>query len=237
MGSTRPTGMSKGEELHAQHRKRMMQKFTQFGLEIFDEHEILEMLLYNCLRRSDTSPLAHRLINHFGSLCAVLDAPMEEIAKVEGAGPITAQSIYFFRELFKRYQSDKEKPGKEVYLTSTEEAGKYFVRLLRDEQEEVVLAAFVANNGRLLQTKTLSRGTVNSSVFDYVEIARTALLSRASGILLAHNHPEGRTEPSAQDISVTRKIYSYLNQLGLHLLDHIIVAGNEYDNIIKKSFC
>ena len=72
--------------VHNGHRQRMRKRFLDHGIDNFDDHNVLEMLLFYSNARSDTNPLAHELIDHFGSLSAVFDAPMEELMAVKGVG-------------------------------------------------------------------------------------------------------------------------------------------------------
>ena len=75
------------EQLHKNHRERVLEKFRRFGLDTFADHEVLELLLFFAIPRVDTNPIAHRLMARFGSLHAVLEAPAEQLCEVEGIGP------------------------------------------------------------------------------------------------------------------------------------------------------
>lgn len=94
---------------HMGHRQRMLDKFRRFGLEIFSDHEVLEMLLYFAVRQGDTNPTAHRLMQRFGSLHAVLEATEDELQTVEGVGPRSAELLHLCFALFHRYQADVAK--------------------------------------------------------------------------------------------------------------------------------
>ena len=74
------------ENIHQGHREKMRQRFLKSGLESFADHEALELLLYYAIPRRDTNPIAHRLMERYGSLTAVLSAPAEDLKKVEGIG-------------------------------------------------------------------------------------------------------------------------------------------------------
>ena len=94
---------------HMGHRQRMLDKFRRFGLEIFSDHEVLEMLLYFAVRQGDTNPTAHRLMQRFGSLHAVLEATEDELQMVEGVGPRSAELLHLCFALFHRYHADVAK--------------------------------------------------------------------------------------------------------------------------------
>ena len=72
--------------MHDGHRQRLKNRFREEGLDHFDEHQVLELLLFYCIPRIDTNELAHRLLERFGSLANVLEAKAEELEKVPGIG-------------------------------------------------------------------------------------------------------------------------------------------------------
>ena len=72
--------------VHDGHRQRLKERFCKEGLDNFDEHQVLELLLFYCIPRMDTNPIAHALLNRFGRLAQVLEAPVEELEKVPGIG-------------------------------------------------------------------------------------------------------------------------------------------------------
>ena len=74
---------------HQGHRRRMLDKFGRFGVDAFADHELLEVLLYYTIRQGDTNPIAHALMQHFGSLHAVLEATADQLCEVEGVGRIS----------------------------------------------------------------------------------------------------------------------------------------------------
>lgn len=93
---------------HSGHRSRMRRKFVEAGMsfEAFPPHEVLEMMLFFCCKRRNTNPLAHRLLERFGSLSAVLRADTEQLSSTEGVGTDTAVRLAFWRELFKRCKKE-----------------------------------------------------------------------------------------------------------------------------------
>lgn len=142
------------ENHHMGHRQRMLDKFRRFGLEIFSDHEVLEMLLYFAVRQGDTNPTAHRLMQRFGSLHAVLEATEDELQTVEGVGPRSAELLHLCFALFHRYQADVAKMEQFTdKLNTYDRIGAYFVPQLCAEREEVLLAAYVDGAGRVLKAR------------------------------------------------------------------------------------
>ena len=190
---------------HMGHRQRMLDKFRRFGLEIFSDHEVLEVLLYFAVRQGDTNPTAHRLMQRFGSLHAVLEATEDELQTVEGVGPRSAELLH--------------------------RIGAYFVPQLCAEREEVLLAAYVDGAGRVLKCEEIARGGHARVQVDSYKIARGALMAGAAGVALAHNHPNGTPTPSQEDFDMTDRLQRTLSELGLELVDHCVVARSNFTSI------
>ena len=217
---------------HTGHRQRMLDKFRRFGLEIFSDHEVLEMLLYFAVRQGDTNPTAHRLMQRFGSLHAVLEASEDELRQVEGIGSRSAELLCFCFALFQRYQADVKKMEQFTdKLNTYERIGAYFTPQLADEREEVLLAAYLDGAGRVLQCEEIARGGHSHVQVDSYKIARGALLAHAAGVALAHNHPNGLPVPSQEDFDTTDRLQRTLAELGLELVDHCVVARDQFASI------
>lgn len=222
------------EGLHQNHRARVLEKFRRFGLDVFADHEVLELLLFFAIPRVDTNPIAHRLLARFGSLHAVLEAPREQLCEVEGIGPRAADLLRLSAALWARYQQDVAKSERHSdKLNSFEKIGAYFVPQFAGEQDEVLLAAYLDGAGRVIKCEEVARGGRTHVTMDNYKIARAALLCGAAGVALAHNHPDGRVAPSAEDIAVTNRLEQALAGLGLQLVDHCVVAQGRYASIRK----
>lgn len=220
------------EQLHQNHRERVLEKFRRFGLDVFSDHEVLELLLFFAIPRVDTNPTAHRLLARFGSLHAVLEAPVEQLCEVQGIGPRSADLLKLSFALCARYQMDLAKTDRHSdKLNTIEKIGAYFVPQFAGEQDEVLLAAYLDGAGRVIKCEEIARGGHAQVTVDAYKIARTALLCGAAGVALAHNHPNGTATPSAEDISVTNRLEQVLAGLGLELVDHCVVARGKYVSI------
>lgn len=222
------------DDTHIGHRKRMMDKFRRFGLAVFDDHEALELLLYFAVRQGDTNPTAHRLMRRFGSLHAVLEAPAEQLEQVEGVGPRTADLLRLTFALFARYRADVARMERLCdKLNTYERIGAYFVPQLSTERDEVLLAAYLDGAGRVLKCEEVARGGHAQVAVDAYKIASSALFCQAAGVAIAHNHPNGKAVPSAEDIEATRALERTLAGLGLQLVDHCIVARERYCSLFQ----
>ena len=211
--------------LHDGHRQRKKQRFLQHGLDSFADHEVLELLLFYAIPRRDTNETAHRLLEHFGTLKAVLTASVEELQKVEGVGESAAAFLHLLQAV--GYRALRE-AGDDTILNSVDSAGAYFQKLLHGERREVLYQVCLDAKGKVLSHKRLSSGTVSMAPVNVREVVENALYTDASGVLLAHNHPSGIALPSEEDRQITMQIRQALGTMGIELVDHIIVADNDF---------
>ena len=137
--------MADGKErpIHENHRARMQERVAHNGMESLAEHEVLEYMLYLAIPRQDTNPLAHRLIDHFGSFCRVMEATPQELMQVKGVGPRSAQLISDIMEVGRYYAVKKRK--KQATLDTTANAIEY-IKLLRDVLRSNASTAILAHN-------------------------------------------------------------------------------------------
>jgi DNA repair protein RadC len=206
----------------------MKQRFLEYGLDNFSEHEVLELLLYYAIPRGDVNPLAHQLLDHFGSLCAVLDADPTELKQVNGVGDKTAALLHLMPPLFRRYRLSGHT---ERIFDNTEKAGKYLADYYISHVNELITIMLLDNSCRLLAVKALAEGNPRSVRIDYRTMLSEILRYNATNVILAHNHPGGICIPSREDFIETRQVRDQLRKIGVHLADHIIVAGEEWTSV------
>lgn len=210
---------------HDGHRARKRKQFQENGLEIFPDHEVLELLLYFAVPRVDTSPLAHRLLEHFGSLEAVLSAPMYELKQIKGMGDGGATLISLILPLVRRARTEASR--KMVILNTSEDAGAYFSELLFGLRDERMYEACLDAKGKVLRCAVVADGTTDTMSIDLHKITELARHCSASGVVLAHNHPSGVALPSEDDKAATVLAGEALRKIGVQLVDHIIVADGD----------
>ena len=214
--------------MHSGHRARMKARYLEQGLDALADHEALELLLYYAIPRADVNPLAHRLIDRFGSFSAVLEADVQELKQVEGMGESTALLIRLMRDLNRRFLIEKAQGDGRPVLAETEAAGRFFLPYFHGLMEEQVYVAFLDDRFRLLKCRRMFDGGVNSAPVNVRKLVEAAIQYKATNLILAHNHPAGQALPSVEDRDTTRKLAAALQALSLQLADHIIVAGEEF---------
>ena len=211
--------------VHDGHREKMRRRFLGAGLDSFAEHEALELLLFYAIPRRDTNALAHQLIDHFGTLDAVLSAPVEELMRMDGIGENAAVLLKLVPKVM---QKAKLSASKDIIINSTEKAGDYLLERFRGEKNEVIYQLCLDRKGKLLSCRRLNEGGADSTELNIRRLVENALLVSASGVILAHNHPSGIALPSSEDYATTERVQTALSIVGVTLVDHIIVADDDF---------
>lgn len=218
----------KNKNIHNGHRMRMKEKAFKYGFEHFDDHEVLEMLLYFAVPQRDTNPISHELINSFGSFSAVLEADESQLLSVKGMNRSAAFLIKMMPEIFNRYMADKNSFKDKPILNSSELAYEIFSPKYIGKKNEIVYALFMNNSGKVLACESISDGTVNSAEIQTRRIIEYCIKYNATQVILAHNHPSGDFSPSMDDFITTKNIASSLKSISVKLLDHLIITHNDY---------
>ena len=213
---------------HEGHRARMKKRYLTQGLDGFSDHEALELLLYYANPRADVNPAAHRLLERFGSLHAVLDASMEDVTEVKGLGESAGLLLRLVKDLNRRYLLDLQAAGRMPKLTGAEESGRFFLPYFYGVTEERIYAAFLDDDLQVLACRLLAEGGLNAALLNVRRLLELALREKATGVVLAHNHPAGQAVPSLEDREATLKLRDALAAVQIRLLDHIIVRGMEF---------
>ena len=212
--------------VHDGHRERKREQFLRHGADSFADHELLELLLYSAVPRRDTNPLAHDLINYFGSLHAVLSAPAEELQKFSGISQSGAVLLKLIPSIYRRAALSAGE--NEQILDTVEKIGRFFVDLYVAESCEIMYQLCLDAKGRRLNLYKVTDGDPSSVNLNVRKIVENAILSQASMVALAHNHPSGVPFPSPEDREATLRIRDALEMIDVRLVEHVIVADNDY---------
>lgn len=221
--------------VHEGHRQRVRQRYLDEGLDGFKEHEALEMLLFYCLARKDTNDLAHRLLEEFGSLPAVMCATPAQLSAVSGIGENAAVFLSFIND-FNRFVQVRMTEDACKSLKTLDECGAYLLSKFFGRRNEVVHLLCLDSKCKILSCKMLGEGSVNSAAVPIRRIVEYALNMNASTVVLAHNHPSGVALPSVDDLNTTRVLANALQAVDVMLADHIICASNEFVSLCMSGY-
>jgi len=207
------------------HRSRVKRTFINGGLDSFEPRNALEILLFYCLPRVDTRPLAGELIRHFGGFDKVLEADYERLLEVDGVGEHTAVFLKLVLESYRYYEKEKRRPG--FNAASTSAAISYARALFAGMAEEAAFLMCFDAGLQLLACPKVAEGSVNAAALTARRVVELAMRHRASAVILAHNHPSGSAMPSSDDLRTTRRILKALDAVEIELIDHIIVSAKD----------
>lgn len=217
--------------LHDGHRQREKDRYRQMGADALADHELLELALFYAIPRQDTNETAHRLLKRFRSLQGVLQAAPEELEQVEGVGKNAAMLLRLMADVSQRARVTSLP---EKILNSPDRTGAYFMELLTGQKRELLYEVCLDGKGKLLTCRCIAKGTVSASPVHVRQVVENALYAGASTVILAHNHPSGVALPSAEDRMVTHQVMEALEPLGIRLIDHIVVADNDFVSMAES---
>ena len=228
---------SREEELKKQrsgHRERVRRRFLDEGLDGFKDYEALEMLLFYAIPRQDTKVIAKRLIDQFGSLQAVFHTPPDRLMQEAGLTEATAALIAMLPQLARKIEEQQAQEN--ARIRSTLDAGRDVIAMFRSRQDESVRILCLNASGKVVRRARIAEGDVNAVHFPIRKLVEEALACKAVSVILAHNHPGGTMAPSQEDLDATKAAKAALETVGIHLLDHLIVAGDNYCSLREEGY-
>ena len=218
---------------HDGHRQRLKTEFLARP-DSFPDHKLLELLLFYANPRSDTNPLAHELMDHFGSLAGVLDASPEELQKVKGVGEHAAVLFKAVKEFSGRYLTVR------TQVDDIARGSRDYYALLRPyffgARNEMLCLLCLDGKRKVLGIRRLGEGNVNAVSITTRLIAEAALSLNASAVVLAHNHVSGIAFPSDEDVATTSSLAPILRSLGVELADHLIFVDDDMVSLRDSGF-
>ncbi len=217
----------------AGHRRRVMKKVFENGIETLLEHEFLELCLFAVYKRCDTNPIAHALLDKFGNLDAVCNATEEELISVESVGPAAAEYIKLIPYISKGYSIHTSIRKKQQFKTK-DSMYQRCVALLKGNKNEVAYVLCFDNMRHLIKEVKIAEGSPGAVIMDPRKVLEAVAYTSTTGIMICHNHPSGVHLPSQQDFNTTNNIKRLVNTIGIELIDHIIVVDDEYVSCVAR---
>lgn len=212
--------------VHAGHRQRMREEFLRTGAAGMADHRLLELILFYAIPQGDVNPLAHRLVDHFGSLAGVFHATCDQLLEVPGVGPSTAVLLQLIPAAAARYMEQNASfDGQIVSVWQLkEQLDPYFF----GQRDELAYLVCMDGKNKLLAVRKLGEGIMDMVQIVSRKVMEAALACNASRVVLAHNHVSGTACPSQADVSTTLRLKRVLAEAAnIELLDHLIFAGGD----------
>lgn len=219
---------SKGKSVnpHVNHRERVRKRFLTEGFDKLEDHVKLELLLFYGIPRRDTNPIAHDLLQRFGSISNVFDAPIDELKKVDGLGEVGAVLLKMIPNLARTYMEDRERASTRFHDTAS--IGNYLMQKYIGRVNETLTVIVLDSKNRVLYCEALYEGTIDTLPLYIRRIIEIVVRYNAASVILAHNHPSGNLMPSSEDIRSTRQVYQALSSIDVCLSDHFVIVDGDY---------
>ncbi len=209
------------------HRKRLKQKFQKSALSSWQDYEILEFILTYAVARKDTKPAAKALIKKFKNFHSVLEAPLEEIKKIDGIGEHSAILINLIKQSSDYYLKEKAFAGRDV-ISSPENLMNYFYSSMKGLKDEHFRVIYLNAKNEIIDDETVQEGTVDQTAVYPRKIISRALDKNAVSLIFVHNHPSGNPSPSEQDKQLTASLVKAASVMGIRIHDHVIIGKSGY---------
>ncbi|KKQ78337.1 MAG: repair protein radC-like protein [Candidatus Daviesbacteria bacterium GW2011_GWF2_38_6] len=213
------------------HRKRLREKFLEFGLSGFLDYEIVELLLTLGTPRKDCKAIAKEAIKNFKTLKGVLDADVSELTTINGIGMSNVLGIILFRAISEQYSKEKISP--KILLNSSKLVAEYLQTKIGNKKEEHFMILYFDTRNKLINEE-ISIGTLNASLVHPREVFKKAIKDNIAQIIVAHNHPSGDPNPSEEDISTTNRLIEVGKLVGISIIDHLVITLNDYFSFKEK---
>ena len=215
---------------------RPREKLLQCGASALSDIELLAILLRTGTTSKSVLHLAEDVLAQYKDkgLVAIMHMSPQEIASIHGVGLAKAATVLAAVELGRRLSERAARTTEKV--EGPEDVARYVIPSLRFEQKEHFLAMFLDVRNRILALSTISVGSLTSSIAHPREVFREAIRYSAAGVILVHNHPSGDPAPSREDIQLTKQMMKAGEIMGIPVLDHVVVAGDNYLSI-KEANC
>ena len=211
---------------HAGHRQRMKNKLLTFGAKIFNDHELMEMLLFYSTPRQNTNKTAHELIERFKSPRKAIEADAQQLKQIKG---VKDSSAILFAVISEIYRRDRVRIATEsVKYDKLSTVGEFLTKYFSNVKEEKFCILMLDSSMRLIKLSEIDGGSANSASIDPRSIARAALAENATNVIISHNHPSGNSTPSSADRELTAKVEAALSAIGITLIEHIVVGEVGY---------
>lgn len=212
--------------------ERPRERLIKYGVENLSNEDLLSIILQTGTKNINVKELSLKVLSQLKSINDLSDINLKTLTSIKGIGQVKAINLLASIELGKRVQNLPI--DNKITLNTSQKVNKYFNHIICKSKQEELLVILLNNAKKLISYKTMFKGTDNKALISIKEILNYAILERASGIIIMHNHPSGSPNPSNQDINLTNNLIETSNLLGIPLLDHIITCGNYYYSFLEQ---
>ncbi|MER3524295.1 MAG: hypothetical protein C4326_09575 [Ignavibacteria bacterium] len=212
--------------------ERPREKLLKRGADALSDAELLAILIRTGTGRMTALDLARSIITKEKNLLGIAKKSAQELMRLKGIGVAKAVELLAAFELGRRVQGAV--PDATPIIRSPEDAARIVLAKLRDKPHEAFLVLLLDAKNGMKHEQELTVGTLNASLVHPREVFKLAIDHRAASVIVAHNHPSGNPEPSAEDIAITRQLVEAGKVVGIPLHDHLIIAGDRFTSLAER---
>lgn len=212
--------------------ERPRERLLRYGAVVLSNAELLAILIGSGTQGFSALDVARELLDRFGSLTELASRDVSELRAVRGMGIVRSVVLAAAFELARRLQAEPFAARR--VIRSPEDVARLYIPRLRGARTESFRVLLLNAANQILREVLVSEGTLTASVVHPREVFRLAIVESAAAIIVLHNHPSGNSEPSAEDIAITRQLVHAGKLLDIPVLDHIIIAGESYTSLRER---
>jgi len=212
-----------------QKEEKPREKLIQKGAETLTDIELLAIILRSGGKNKSAVNLSRDLFKKFEDLKTLLSADINELIAFKNIDSAKATSIKAIEELSKRYLSPIN--YKERYIKTPKDAYEIIKGDIYNKEQEFLFLLTLDSRNKLISKDLISKGTINETLIHPREIFKKALAKNACSIILIHNHPSNKPDPSDEDIRVTKRIFKAGINIGIPLTDHLVVTNDDFTSM------
>ncbi len=218
---------------HKGHRDRVKQKFLKNGTDVMEKHEILELMLFYSIPQRDTNPIAHELLDKFGSISSLIDSPTDILrqAKLSESTIVYLKMIPELCRLYIQEREERRMGDFDIEVIADIMGAKFIGRT-----EEAVGLMLFDSARRKLFYDIVNHGSIGSCDMYSRKMMELAVSNKASYAIIAHNHPSSSLLPSKEDLIATNTLMTSFSMVGVKLEDHLIFADRKYLSLRTSGF-
>lgn len=209
-----------------QNQEKPREKMISKGAENLTDIELIAIVLRSGGKNKSAVNLSRDMLTKFKGIKGLFSADIEELTSFKNVNLAKATSIKAVEELSKRYLYPAN--SRDKYIKTPKDAYEIIKGDIYNKDQEYLYLLTLDTRNKLISKDLVSKGTINETLIHPREIFKKALAKNACSIILIHNHPSNKPDPSDEDIRVTKRIFKAGVNIGIPLTDHLIVTNNDF---------
>jgi DNA repair protein RadC len=212
--------------------ERPRERLVRHGAKALSSAELLALLIGHGTTGNNAESVARTMLEQFPTLSDLAARDVAELRQIHGMGTAKAARVCAALELGVRLQA--EPFARRRSITSPAILADLMRPRLRHQRTESFHVILLNSANQMIRDVVVSQGSLNACVIHPREVFRIAIAENAAAVILMHNHPSGNTEPSPEDIAITRQLVEAGRIVDIRVLDHVIIGGDEFTSFAER---